>query len=520
MVPSLYGERLMRYTREVSDALDDGRPVVALESTIIAHGLPRPENLEVAVAIEEVVREEGAAPATIAVVEGMVRIGLDREALEAIAGDDVVKCSARDLAVVMARGATGATTVAATATLAARAGIRVFATGGLGGVHREARESWDESADLTTLGETPITRRVRGREVDPRRRGDARAARDAERDAARLPDRPASPASTSPTPASRCRGASTRRRRSPSAHARARAGARRDRGRQPDRRAARRRAARPVLRSALAAARPGGIRGKDITPFLLERFHRETGGASLRRTCGSCCATPRWRRRSRARSGMTLRRPRRRDGRRGRPRAGPLARGSDTPARMSVEGGGFGGQRRGVGGRARHAGVAGVPVGDDARGGRRSSSPARRRRGARGRRRRAADRHLRRARRAGRRAHDAARTRAPTTRRLPEIPLGSSPARGRLLAAARRRAGGALAAIERARAAGMTVSRRPVLVGADPPRRDPGRRPAAAERARGRGAGRRPGEWSSSSARAARAGGRRRGAGRAPVEVV
>ena len=147
----------MRYTREVTDALDDGRPVVALESTIIAHGLPRPENLEVALAAEEVVREGGAVPATIAVVEGMVRIGLDREGLETIAGGDVVKCSARDLAVVMARRATGATTVAATATLAVRAGIAVFATGGLGGVHREARESWDESADLTTLGQTPIT---------------------------------------------------------------------------------------------------------------------------------------------------------------------------------------------------------------------------------------------------------------------------------------------------------------------------------------------------------------------------
>jgi pseudouridine-5'-phosphate glycosidase len=148
----------MRYTREVSQALDGGRPVVALESTLIAHGLPRPQNLDIAVAIEEVVREEGAVPATIAVVEGMVRIGLDEAGLEAIAtGDDVVKCSARDLSVVMARRSTGATTVAATATLAVRAGIGVFATGGLGGVHRDARESWDESADLTTLGQTPIT---------------------------------------------------------------------------------------------------------------------------------------------------------------------------------------------------------------------------------------------------------------------------------------------------------------------------------------------------------------------------
>ena len=148
----------MRYTREVSDALEAGRPVVALESTLIAHGLPRPENLEIARGIEDVVREEGAVPATIAVIDGMVRIGLDEPALEAIAmGDDVAKCSARDLAVVMARRATGATTVAATATLAVRAGIGVFATGGIGGVHREARESWDESADLATLGQTPIT---------------------------------------------------------------------------------------------------------------------------------------------------------------------------------------------------------------------------------------------------------------------------------------------------------------------------------------------------------------------------
>jgi pseudouridine-5'-phosphate glycosidase len=146
----------MRYTREVKEALDDGRPVVALESTIVAHGLPRPDTLRVAREIEEAVRDEGAVPATIAVVEGMVRIGLDARGLEAIAaGEDVAKCGVRDLPVVMARRATGATTVAATAALAVRAGIGVFATGGLGGVHRGAR--WDESADLTTLARTPIT---------------------------------------------------------------------------------------------------------------------------------------------------------------------------------------------------------------------------------------------------------------------------------------------------------------------------------------------------------------------------
>ena len=273
----------MRYTREVSDALDAGRPVVALESTIIAHGLPRPENLEVALAVEEVVREEGAMPATIAVVEGMVRIGLDREGLEAIAtGDDVVKCSARDLSVVMARRATGATTVAATATLAVRAGIGVFATGGIGGVHREARESWDESADLTTLGQTPITRRVRGREVDPRRRGDARAPGDAERHAARLPDRPLPRLLPGRL---RLPGAVARRLAGGGGRRRARARGARDWARSSSpTRSSTRSTPTCTTRCSPRAWRPrraSGIRGKDVTPFLLDRFHRETGGASL-----------------------------------------------------------------------------------------------------------------------------------------------------------------------------------------------------------------------------------------------
>lgn len=143
---------------EVVDALAHGRPVVALESTIISHGLPRPRNLEVARLIEQTVRESGAVPATIAVVDGRAKIGLDDAALRTIANDtSVVKVSVRDLAPVAARRGHGATTVAATSHLASLAGIRVFATGGLGGVHRGARETWDESADLTTLGHTPIT---------------------------------------------------------------------------------------------------------------------------------------------------------------------------------------------------------------------------------------------------------------------------------------------------------------------------------------------------------------------------
>jgi pseudouridine-5'-phosphate glycosidase len=143
---------------EVADALAAGRPVVALESTILSHGLPRPDNLRIAREIEQAVREGGAVPATIAVVAGSPCIGLDDTALTRIAtGDDVVKVSTRDLATLVARGGTGATTVAATSHLAARAGIAVFATGGLGGVHRDARSTWDESADLQSLATTPVT---------------------------------------------------------------------------------------------------------------------------------------------------------------------------------------------------------------------------------------------------------------------------------------------------------------------------------------------------------------------------
>jgi pseudouridine-5'-phosphate glycosidase len=142
---------------EVAEALAAGQAVVALESTIVSHGLPRPENIEIARQIEQAVRDGGAVPATIALVDGEVRVGLDDAALEAIATrDDVVKCSARDLPIAAARGATGATTVAATAHLAAEAGIGLFATGGLGGVHREASETWDESADLVGLSRTDI----------------------------------------------------------------------------------------------------------------------------------------------------------------------------------------------------------------------------------------------------------------------------------------------------------------------------------------------------------------------------
>ncbi|MGC4812462.1 pseudouridine-5'-phosphate glycosidase [Micromonospora sp. DT228] len=147
----------LSYGTEVAEALRDGRPVVALESTIVSHGLPRPENLRVAREIERAVRDAGAVPATIGMIGGKLVVGLDDAQLTRLATvDGVTKLSVRDLAVAAATGVDGATTVAATSAVAAAAGIGVFATGGLGGVHREATHTFDESADLVTLAQTPI----------------------------------------------------------------------------------------------------------------------------------------------------------------------------------------------------------------------------------------------------------------------------------------------------------------------------------------------------------------------------
>jgi pseudouridine-5'-phosphate glycosidase len=271
---------------EVTEALSAGRGVVALESTLIAHGLPRPGNLRIAHEVEAAVRDAGAVPATIAVVGGQVRIGLDDAALEAIAlGDGVIKAGVRDLAPAVARGIDAATTVASTAHLAARAGIRVFATGGLGGVHRGARETWDESSDLTTLATTAITvvcagvksildvgatlerletlnvtvvgygtdafpgfylsdsgHPVAWRVEEP---GEVAAIMRA-RDALGLQARAVVVAN--PLPADQ--------QLDPELHDR-------------------------VLGEGLAAAEAAGVAGRDVTPFLLDRFHRDTGGASL-----------------------------------------------------------------------------------------------------------------------------------------------------------------------------------------------------------------------------------------------
>ena len=147
----------IRLRPEVAEALAWGRPVVALESTLIAHGVPQPENLALARELEAIVDSEGGVPATVGVIRGQPTVGLTPDEVERIAtGAEIPKLSVRDLGPAAARGSDGATTVAATALLASRAGIRVFATGGLGGVHREARDTWDESADLTTLSRTPI----------------------------------------------------------------------------------------------------------------------------------------------------------------------------------------------------------------------------------------------------------------------------------------------------------------------------------------------------------------------------
>jgi len=271
----------------VADALASGRPVVALESTIVSHGLPRPDNLEVARRIEQAVRDGGALPATIAVVDGVARVGLDDDELVTIAtADDVAKASARDLAVVAARGGHAATTVAATAHLAAEAGISVFATGGLGGVHRGAGETFDESADLTALSRLPITvvaagvksildvgatlERLESLGVAVVGYGTDRFPGFYRADSGFPVDwRVDSPEEVAAIMAARATlgtdGAALLVANPVGEEDQVDADLH-------DR----------VLAEGLAAATEAGIRGKDVTPFLLERFHRETGGESLR----------------------------------------------------------------------------------------------------------------------------------------------------------------------------------------------------------------------------------------------
>jgi pseudouridylate synthase len=270
----------------VAQARADGLPLVALESTILAHGLPRPDNLAVARRIEDAVRAEGAVPATVAVVAGTVRIGLDAAGLEAVAlGEDVVKTSVRDLPVVIARGATAATTVASTARLALAAGVGVFATGGLGGVHRGAAETFDESADLLELARCPIVvvcagvksildvpatlERLETLSVPVLGFGTDRFPGFYLADSGcPVPWRVDEPAEVARIAAARAGLDMTQavivanpvppdRQMDPALHDR-------------------------VLHEALRDAGRQGIRGKDVTPFVLARFHAGTGGESLR----------------------------------------------------------------------------------------------------------------------------------------------------------------------------------------------------------------------------------------------
>lgn len=275
----------LRLSEEVSDAIACGTGVVALESTIISHGLPTETSAETAREIEAEVRRSGAVPATIAVVDGLVRVGLGDDDLVRVAeGEDVVKASIRDLGMVLARGTTGATTVASTSYLAHLAGIRVFATGGLGGVHRGAQDTWDESADLAALSSVPVTVvcagvksildvpatlerletlsvtvvgyrtatfpgfyiRDTGLPVPWRVDGPAEVAAVMERrDALALPQ---GIVVANPIAADDEMDHDLHRR---------------------------------TLDSGLAAADEAGVRGKDVTPFLLAWFHEQTRGASL-----------------------------------------------------------------------------------------------------------------------------------------------------------------------------------------------------------------------------------------------
>src|SRR3954454_15744087 len=274
----------MQVAPEVQRALNAQTPVVALESTIIAHGLPRPDNLRVAREIEQVVRDNGATPATIAILGGEVHVGLDDAALERLANSpDVAKCGVRDLAVVAARQVDGATTVAATSHLAERAGIRVFATGGLGGVHRGGAETFGESADLGTLArvgicvvcagvksilDIPATlERLETLNVTVLGyRTDTFPAFYLTSSGLPVPWRVESPQEAAAvlrqraelgTPGAVVVANPLDEQIDPELHDR-------------------------TLKEGLQAAAERGIAGRDVTPFLLERFHSRTGGGSLR----------------------------------------------------------------------------------------------------------------------------------------------------------------------------------------------------------------------------------------------
>ncbi|MCC6305620.1 MAG: pseudouridine-5'-phosphate glycosidase [Rhodobacteraceae bacterium] len=270
---------------EVTAALAGGRPVVALESTIIAHGLPRPGNLAAARALEDEVRAGGAVPATIAVLDGRLRVGLDTAGLERLATDTrLAKLSRADLAATLAAGGSGATTVAATMIAAAAAGIEVFATGGIGGVHRGAEASFDVSADLEELARTPVCVVASG----------AKAILDLPKTLERLETLgvPVIAVGQDDFPAfwSRESGIAAPLRRDDAGAIAAAFRMRRALGIAggqlvanpvPAAFALPRAEVEAAVAAALAAAAAGGIAGKAVTPFLLAEVGRATGGRAL-----------------------------------------------------------------------------------------------------------------------------------------------------------------------------------------------------------------------------------------------
>jgi pseudouridine-5'-phosphate glycosidase len=278
-------EPLFIVAKEVAAAVAAGKPIVALETTLVTHGLPRPHGLRVAEALEAAVREAGATPATIGILGGAVRVGLSSCQLAALAASDAAKVNPGNLAAVVAAGRAGSTTVAATAWAAARAGIRIFATGGIGGVHRDAAESGDVSADLTALARHPVAVVCAG----------AKAILDLPRTREMLETLgvPVLGLGTSEFPAfyRRSSGLAVDARCDSPAEAAAAIAAHFDVG-LPGGLVV----ANPIptehelpadlhdtaLSTALADAAAAGVRGRDVTPFLLERLRQLTGDASLR----------------------------------------------------------------------------------------------------------------------------------------------------------------------------------------------------------------------------------------------
>ena len=150
-------EKYLDIKPEIKKALEEGKAVVALESTIISHGMPYPRNVETALNVEQIIRDNGAIPATIAIMDGKLKVGLNKDEIESLGkSSDAIKCSRRDIPFILAKKLDGATTVASTMLIASIAGIKVFATGGIGGVHRGAQETFDISADLQELAHTDV----------------------------------------------------------------------------------------------------------------------------------------------------------------------------------------------------------------------------------------------------------------------------------------------------------------------------------------------------------------------------